>query len=105
RELSEAELSWLPGYENSTPVRVGNGAANQLQLDVYGETCEVLHLGRQAGLDAHSPSAELQLRLVEWLEDHWREPDEGIWEVRGPRRHFVHSKVMAWVAVDRTVKL
>ncbi|WP_129838831.1 glycoside hydrolase family 15 protein [Streptomyces sp. RFCAC02] len=105
RELSEAELSWLPGYENSQPVRVGNGAAAQLQLDVYGEVTEALHLAHMTGLARNDHANLLQLKLIRYLEDHWTEPDEGIWEVRGPRRHFVHSKVMAWVAVDRTVRL
>ncbi|WP_369205455.1 glycoside hydrolase family 15 protein [Streptomyces sp. PU-14G] len=105
RELSEAELTWLPGYENSQPVRVGNGAAGQLQLDVYGEVVEALHLGHMTGLARNDYAQLLQLKLIGYLEDHWDEPDEGIWEVRGPRRHFVHSKVMAWVAVDRTVKM
>ncbi|WP_062215065.1 glycoside hydrolase family 15 protein [Streptomyces sp. NBRC 109706] len=105
RELAEAELSWLPGYENSQPVRVGNGAAGQLQLDVYGEVTEALHLAHMTGLSRNDHANLLQLKLIRYLEDHWDEPDEGIWEVRGPRRHFVHSKVMAWVAVDRTVKL
>ncbi|MFD7503376.1 glycoside hydrolase family 15 protein [Streptomyces sp. NPDC001700] len=105
RELSEAELTWLPGYENSQPVRVGNGAAGQLQLDVYGEVTEALHLAHMTGLARNDYASVLQLKLIRYLEEHWDEPDEGIWEVRGPRRHFVHSKVMAWVAVDRTVKL
>ncbi|MGW2404106.1 glycoside hydrolase family 15 protein [Streptomyces sp. NPDC001739] len=105
RELGENELNWLPGYENSRPVRVGNGAAGQLQLDVYGEVTEALHLGNCYGLPAHDHAASLQVKLIQWVEKHWDEPDEGIWEVRGPRRHFVHSKVMTWVAVDRTVKL
>lgn len=105
RELGEAELDWLPGYENSGPVRVGNGAANQLQLDVYGEVTEALHLAHMTGLTRNDYALGLQLKLIEYLEKHWEEPDEGIWEVRGPRRHFVHSKVMAWVAVDRTIKL
>ncbi|MFC9225973.1 glycoside hydrolase family 15 protein [Streptomyces hygroscopicus] len=105
RELAEAELTWLPGYENSQPVRVGNGAAGQLQLDVYGEVTEALHLAHMTGLARNDYASVLQLKLIGYLEDHWDEPDEGIWEVRGPRRHFVHSKVMAWVAVDRTVKL
>ncbi|UUU27932.1 glycoside hydrolase family 15 protein [Streptomyces sp. DSM 40750] len=105
RELGEAELEWLPGYENSGPVRVGNGAAHQLQLDVYGEVTEALHLAHMTGLARNDYAALLQLKLIRYLEDHWDEPDEGIWEVRGPRRHFVHSKVMAWVAVDRTIKL
>ncbi|MFE6041897.1 glycoside hydrolase family 15 protein [Streptomyces sp. NPDC056452] len=105
RELGEAELDWLPGYENSGPVRVGNGAANQLQLDVYGEVTEALHLAHMTGLTRNDYAMGLQLKLISYLEKHWEEPDEGIWEVRGPRRHFVHSKVMAWVAVDRTIKL
>ncbi|WP_406386459.1 glycoside hydrolase family 15 protein [Streptomyces sp. NBC_01618] len=105
RELGEAELDWLPGYENSGPVRVGNGAAGQLQLDVYGEVIEALHLAHMTGLTRNDYAMGLQLKLIEYLEKHWDEPDEGIWEVRGPRRHFVHSKVMAWVAVDRTIKL
>ncbi|WP_037571541.1 glycoside hydrolase family 15 protein [Phaeacidiphilus oryzae] len=105
RELTEASLDWLPGYENSVPVRVGNSAADQLQLDVYGEVVEALHLAQMTGLARNDYANLLQLRLIAYLEKHWREPDEGIWEVRGPRRHFVHSKVMAWVAVDRTIKL
>ncbi|MFI6898276.1 glycoside hydrolase family 15 protein [Streptomyces sp. NPDC050256] len=105
RELGEAELDWLPGYENSGPVRVGNGAAGQLQLDVYGEVTEALHLAHMTGLTRNDYAMGLQLKLIGYLENHWDEPDEGIWEVRGPRRHFVHSKVMAWVAVDRTIKL
>ncbi|MFI2349786.1 glycoside hydrolase family 15 protein [Streptomyces sp. NPDC019443] len=105
RELGEAELDWLPGYENSGPVRVGNGAAHQLQLDVYGEVTEALHLAHMTGLARNDYASLLQLKLIRYLEKHWDQPDEGIWEVRGPRRHFVHSKVMAWVAVDRTIKL
>jgi GH15 family glucan-1,4-alpha-glucosidase len=105
RELAEAELTWLPGYEGSQPVRIGNGAAGQLQLDVYGEVTEALHLAHMTGLSRNDYASILQLKLIRYLEEHWDEPDEGIWEVRGPRRHFVHSKVMAWVAVDRTVKL
>jgi GH15 family glucan-1,4-alpha-glucosidase len=105
RELGEAELDWLPGYENSGPVRVGNGAAHQLQLDVYGEVTEALHLAHMTGLARNDYASVLQLKLIRYLENHWDQPDEGIWEVRGPRRHFVHSKVMAWVAVDRTIKL
>ncbi|MFF0436070.1 glycoside hydrolase family 15 protein [Streptomyces sp. NPDC004327] len=105
RELGEAELDWLPGYENSGPVRVGNGAAGQLQLDVYGEVAEALHLAHMTGLSRNDYASLLQIKLINYLETHWNQPDEGIWEVRGPRRHFVHSKVMAWVAVDRTIKL
>ncbi|OEV03110.1 glycoside hydrolase family 15 protein [Streptomyces oceani] len=105
RDLGERELHWLPGYENSTPVRIGNDAAGQLQLDVYGEVTEALHLAHMTGLARNDYASLLQVKLISYLEQHWDEPDEGIWEVRGPRRHFVHSKVMAWVAVDRTVKL
>ncbi|MGW7068422.1 glycoside hydrolase family 15 protein [Streptomyces sp. NPDC054855] len=105
RELGEAELDWLPGYEDSTPVRAGNGAAHQLQLDVYGEVTEALHLAHMTGLARSDYASLLQLKLIRYLETHWDQPDEGIWEVRGPRRHFVHSKVMVWVAVDRTIKL
>ncbi|WP_329460413.1 glycoside hydrolase family 15 protein [Streptomyces sp. NBC_01497] len=105
RELGEAELDWLPGYEGSSPVRVGNNAAHQLQLDVYGEVTEALHLAHMTGLARNDYASVLQLKLIRYLEAHWHQPDEGIWEVRGPRRHFVHSKVMAWVAVDRTIKL
>ncbi|WP_034090551.1 glycoside hydrolase family 15 protein [Streptacidiphilus albus] len=105
RELTEAILDWLPGYEGSAPVRIGNGAAEQLQLDVYGEVVEALHLAHMTGLARNDHAHHLQLQLISYLEQHWRNPDEGIWEVRGPRRHFVHSKVMAWVAVDRTIRL
>ncbi|KWT57707.1 glucoamylase [Streptomyces albus subsp. albus] len=105
RELGENELTWLSGYEDSRPVRVGNGAAGQLQLDVYGEVTEALHLAHNTGLARNDYASLLQLKLIQWVEKHWDEPDEGIWEVRGPRRHFVHSKVMTWVAVDRTIKL
>ncbi|MFD4763232.1 glycoside hydrolase family 15 protein [Streptomyces sp. NPDC058439] len=104
RQLPESELDWLAGYENSRPVRIGNEAAGQLQLDVYGEVAETLHRARQAGLPA-GPADHLQVKLIHFLEQHWMDPDDGIWESRGPRRHHVHSKVMAWVAVDRTVKL
>ncbi|MFM9452310.1 glycoside hydrolase family 15 protein [Streptomyces europaeiscabiei] len=105
RDLTERELPWLPGFEDSAPVRVGNGAAHQLQLDVYGEVCEALFVAHESGLAPCGDTAALQLRLVTHLKDQWNQPDEGIWEVRGPRQHFVHSKVMAWVAVDRTIKL
>ncbi|WP_052230231.1 glycoside hydrolase family 15 protein [Streptomyces sp. CT34] len=105
RELGETDLNWMPGYEDSRPVRVGNGAAGQLQLDVYGEVTEALHVAYASGLAHDDHAVSLQLKLIAWVEKHWNEPDEGIWEVRGPRRHFVHSKVMTWVAVDRTVKL
>ncbi|MFJ7589562.1 glycoside hydrolase family 15 protein [Streptomyces sp. NPDC097617] len=105
RSLGEVELNWLPGYEDSRPVRVGNGAAHQLQLDVYGEVAMTLHAAREAGLGPGETAAHLQVKLAEYLETVWDQPDEGIWEIRGPRRHFVHSKVMAWAAVDRTITL
>jgi GH15 family glucan-1,4-alpha-glucosidase len=104
RRLSEFELPWLSGYEGSRPVRVGNGASTQFQLDVYGEIMDVLHEARRYGVEQDGDSWALQQVLLANLERRWREPDEGIWEVRGPRRHFTHSKVMAWVAMDRAVK-
>ncbi|MQY11670.1 Trehalase [Streptomyces sp. RB5] len=104
RELPEAELPWLPGYARSTPVRIGNAAAEQLQLDVYGEVVDALCLAQRSGLEQDDGSHLLQMKLMNYLETAWREPDEGIWEVRGPRRHFTHSKVMSWVAADRTVR-
>jgi GH15 family glucan-1,4-alpha-glucosidase len=105
RRLDEYVLGWLPGYEGSAPVRVGNAASGQFQLDVYGELLDAIHRARQLGM-APSPGALDPMRgLVRWLEEHWRGPDEGIWEVRGPRRQFVHSKVMAWVAADRLAKM
>ncbi|WP_420036137.1 glycoside hydrolase family 15 protein [Streptomyces sp. cg28] len=105
RDIPERELPWLPGYENSAPVRIGNNAKDQLQLDVYGETIETLYLAHQSGVAHCADTAVLHQRLIEPLTQRWQEPDEGIWEIRGPRRHFVHSKVMAWVAVDRTIRL
>ncbi|MGW1957077.1 glycoside hydrolase family 15 protein [Streptomyces sp. NPDC001920] len=105
RDLRERDLPWLPGYEGSTPVRVGNGAADQLQLDVYGEVIETLYLAHESGVAHCADTAVLHQRLVEHLAQRWREPDEGIWEIRGARQHFVHSKVMAWVAIDRTIRL
>ncbi len=104
RRLTELELNWLPGYEGSTPVRVGNAASQQFQLDVYGEMMDTLHQARELGLSANEDSWRVQHAIMEFLESAWDRPDEGIWEVRGPRRHFTHSKVMAWVAVDRAVK-
>ncbi len=104
RRLPESELPWLPGYEGSAPVRVGNAASQQFQLDVYGEVMDCLHQARRAGVPPESESWQLQRALMEFLEGHWQDPDEGIWEVRGPRRDFTHSKVMAWVAADRAVK-
>ncbi|MEV3991591.1 glycoside hydrolase family 15 protein [Streptomyces sp. NPDC049837] len=104
RRLPETELPWLRGYAGSAPVRIGNAAVRQLQLDVYGEVIDSLYLAREAGLAAQSHAWNLQLSLLGFLESTWRQPDEGLWEVRGPRRHFTHSKVMAWVAADRAVR-
>ncbi len=104
RRLTEFEVPWLDGYEGSQPVRIGNGASTQFQLDVYGEVLDALHEARRARLERSEDSWALQRNLLANLEGRWREPDEGIWEVRGPRRHFTHSKVMAWVAMDRGVK-
>ncbi len=104
RRITEQELDWLPGYEGARPVRVGNAAVNQRQLDVYGEIMDALHLSRRAGLPAERPVWDFQRVLLDFLESNWHEPDEGLWEIRGPRRHFVHSKVMAWVGIDRAVK-
>lgn len=104
RRLDEVELPWLPGYANSTPVRIGNAASRQFQLDVYGEVMDSLHLARHADLDPHPEAWNVQLALLKFLEAHWNEPDQGLWEVRGRRRHFTHSKVMAWVAFDRAIK-
>ena len=104
RRLAEWEADWLPGYHDSAPVRIGNAAVNQRQLDVYGEVIDALTLGRESGLAVDRHVWSLQRALLGFLEKHWDEPDEGIWEVRGPRRHFVHSKVMAWVAFDRAVQ-
>jgi GH15 family glucan-1,4-alpha-glucosidase len=104
RRLTEWEAGWLPGYEGARPVRIGNAAASQLQLDVFGEVMDALHQGRAGGLDASEAGWDLQRALLDHLETIWREPDEGIWEIRGERRHFTYSKVMAWVAFDRAVK-
>jgi GH15 family glucan-1,4-alpha-glucosidase len=104
RRLPELELPWLCGYGGSAPVRVGNAAWQQFQLDVYGELMDTMHVARRAGLPPDENGWRLQLALAEYLESVWQQPDEGIWEVRGPRRHFTHSKVMAWVAMDRMVK-
>ncbi|MHB8438995.1 MAG: glycoside hydrolase family 15 protein [Acidimicrobiales bacterium] len=105
RRLDEWEVPWLPGYENSAPVRVGNAAAGQFQLDVYGEVMAAMHEACLLGDPLSDSAWDLQCSLVDFVEAHWEDPDEGIWEVRGPRRHFTHSKVMAWVAVDRAVKI
>jgi GH15 family glucan-1,4-alpha-glucosidase len=104
RRLPEFELSWLAGYEQSKPVRVGNAAVGQVQLDMYGEVMDTLYQARKANIASDAWSWGLQRQLLRVLEDRWRAPDEGLWEVRGPRRHFTHSKVLAWVAFDRGVK-
>jgi GH15 family glucan-1,4-alpha-glucosidase len=104
RRLTEFELPWLPGYENSRPVRVGNAAYKQLQLDIFGEVMDALHAARKNGMECDENAWRLEKNLLEYMETIWRDPDEGIWEVRGPRRHFTHSKVMGWVAVDRMIK-
>jgi GH15 family glucan-1,4-alpha-glucosidase len=105
RRLTELELGWLDGYEASSPVRIGNGASGQRQLDVYGEVVDALYQARRQGLGPSDEAWRLTCKLIDWLESGWHEPDEGIWEVRGPRRHFTHSKVMAWVAFDRAIKM
>ena len=97
------ELPWLAGYEGSAPVRVGNAAAEQLQLDVWGEALDGLSFARQAGLSSNDDAWDLQIALLDYLGGAWTEPDNGLWEMRGAAPHFVHSKVMAWVAFDRMV--
>jgi GH15 family glucan-1,4-alpha-glucosidase len=104
RRLTELELEWLPGYEDSAPVRIGNAATLQFQLDVYGEVADSLLTSRLMGVPADPEAWPLYVAVLDFLETCWREPDEGIWEVRGPRQHFTHSKVMAWVAFDRAVQ-
>jgi GH15 family glucan-1,4-alpha-glucosidase len=104
RRLDEYEVAWLPGYEKSAPVRIGNAAAKQFQLDVYGEVMDTLHLARIAGLPPEPEAWQVQVAVLKFLEAHWEQPDEGLWEIRGPRCHFTHSKVMAWVAFDRAIK-
>jgi len=105
RRLDEFEVGWLSGYQNSKPVRIGNAASNQFQLDVYGEVMDAIYHAHLAGLETTEVDWRMQIGLMNYLESKWREPDEGIWEVRGPRRDFTHSKMMAWVAFDRAVKL
>lgn len=104
RRVEERELEWLPGYEGSRPVRVGNAAVGQCQLDIYGELMDVLHQARVAGLPDEGDAWSVQRACLEWLEVHWREPDEGMWEVRGGRRNFTSSKVMVWTAFDRAIQ-
>jgi GH15 family glucan-1,4-alpha-glucosidase len=104
RRLPELELPWLAGYENSAPVRIGNAASTQHQLDVYGEVLDALAYARQVGLEPDENAWRVQKALLNFLESDWQKPDEGIWESRGPSRNFTHSKIMAWVAMDRGVK-
>lgn len=104
RRLPETTIDWLAGYEGSAPVRIGNAAAGQLQLDVWGEVLDCLALTRSALLQDGDDAWDVQIALMEHLETAWDQPDNGLWEMRGPRRHFTHSKVMAWVAADRMVK-
>lgn len=104
RRLTEWEVPWLAGYENSGPVRIGNAAHQQLQLDIFGEVMDALHQARQGGLGGHEAGWDLEREFLAHLETIWKEPDEGIWEVRNGREHFTYSKVMAWVAFDRAVR-
>jgi len=104
RRLDEWEVPWLPGYQGAAPVRVGNAASGQLQLDVWGEMMGALHLAREGGLAAWPSGWPMQRQALEHLEAIWMQPDDGIWEVRGGRQNFTHSKVMAWLAFDRTIK-
>jgi len=104
RRLTEIEIPWLAGYEDSKPVRIGNSAAGQLQLDVFGELIDSFHVGRMTGLHSDDASWRIEKKLIEFLEKAWKEPDSGIWESRGPLQHFTHSKVMAWVAFDRAIQ-
>src|SRR5690606_29157040 len=104
RWLPEIEVPWLPGYAGSRPVRVGNRAVEQRQLDVYGEVIDALHTAREAEISPLSDAWRLEKALLAHLERVWREADHGIWEVRGPPRHFTHSRIMCWVAFDRAVK-
>ena len=102
--LDERELPWLPGYENSRPVRIGNAASGQIQLDIYGEVMEALYIARKKGLPEDAEVWVIQLEMLKHLAKIWNQPDDGIWEVRGGRQHFVHSKIMAWLAFDSAIR-
>ena len=104
RRLTEWEVPWLPGYEGSRPVRIGNDAHGQLQLDVFGEVMDALHQARCHSLATTESGWDVQREFLRHLEEIWREPDQGIWEVRGDRQHFTYSKAMAWVAFNRAIK-
>lgn len=104
RRLPELELPWLPGYESSRPVRVGNQAHRQIQIDIFGEVIDALHLARRRGMERDEEAWDLQVSLLEHLEGNWQRSDHGLWEVRGPTRAFTHSRLMSWVAFDRAVK-
>ncbi len=104
REIIDREIDELPGYLGSKPVRIGNGASGQLQLDIYGELAEALYQARRAGLRANRETWEFERLMFEWLESNWMKPDKGLWEIRGESRQYTHSKVMAWVAFDRAVR-
>ena len=100
----ERELDWLPGWRGSRPVRVGNAAADQHQLDVYGLLMDLLHIGRRSGMETNSQTWDYQCKIMDYLVEQWHEPDEGIWELLGEPRHYTHSKVYAWVAFDRSIR-
>jgi GH15 family glucan-1,4-alpha-glucosidase len=104
RRLTELELDWLPGYEGSKPVRIGNAASSQFQLDVYGELADALYHARTAGVEPDDDGLNMARALIDFVADHWADPDEGIWETRGGAKQFTHSKVMAWVAMDRSIR-
>jgi GH15 family glucan-1,4-alpha-glucosidase len=104
RRLPEYEIPWLPGYQGSAPVRIGNAASDQFQLDIYGEVLDAFYQARLGGLGPLGPNSGLLRALIDHVAEVWREPDDGMWEMRGPRQHFTHSKVMAWLAFDRAIK-
>jgi GH15 family glucan-1,4-alpha-glucosidase len=105
RRLTEFELKGLPGYEGSKPVHIGNAAADQFQLDIYGEVLNVIYLARKTGMPGRAEGTGPGMAIIKHVDKIWQHPDDGIWEVRGGRRHFTHSKIMAWVAIDRAVRL
>src|SRR5215510_12690131 len=104
RRLTEWQVPWLPGYENSQPVRIGNAAHDQLQLDIFGEVMDALHQAREGGLGVNEAGWAMRREFLLHLASIWHEPDEGLWEVRSGREHFTHSKAMAWLAFDRAIR-